>query len=152
MNAKTKKTANADESMTTKVSEGARELVKRTTETAKERTDGLYETTKKYNADLESLLVRAAKGYVDILGNMADVTYKNVNRGIMTAEKLAEAKSLSEAQQIQMDYVRAQHDANMENARSAFDYVRETVTENTESLRDTASKVWSGDKNEKKAA
>ena len=51
-----------------------------------------------------------------------------------------------------MDYVREQYNSNMENARSAFDYVRETVTENTETLRDTASKVWSGDKDEKKAA
>lgn len=129
-----------------RVTEGAREIVKRSTATAKERAEGAFETTQKYNADLENMLVRAAHGYANILGSIAEAAYVNVNRGITTAEKLAEAKSLSDAMQIQSEYVREQSTCSMNNARSAFDYVRSVVTENGEAMRDTATKMWNTNK------
>lgn len=129
-----------------RVAEGARELVKRSTATVKERADDVYASSKKYNADLENVLVRAAQGYVNVLGNMAEATYVNVNRGIETAEKLAEAKSLSDAMQIQADYVREQSDCSLENARSAFEYVRDVISENGTALRDTATKMMRAEK------
>ena len=96
------KTKIVDENtFTDRLTEGAREFVKRSTATAKERTDTAFETTKKYNADMEDVLVRAARGYVNILGNIAEAAYVNVNRGIATAEKLAAVKSVSEAMEIQ---------------------------------------------------
>jgi hypothetical protein len=129
-----------------RVSEGAREMVKRTASTTKERADSFFETSQKYNADLESLLVHGAKGYVNILGSIAGAAQVNVNRAIATAEKLAEAKSISDAMQIQNEYVREQSTCSMNNARSAFEYVRSVVTENGEAMRDTASKMWRTDK------
>ena len=135
-----------DETFTDRLSEGAREMVKRSTATAKERTENAYTSTKKYNADLENVLVRAAHGYANILGNIAEAAYVNVNRGITAAEKLAEAKSVSEAMQIQSDYVREQSQCSLDNARSAMEYVRDVMTENGEALRDSASKMWQGDK------
>ena len=135
-----------------KVTDGAREMVMRSTATVKDRTDDIYASSKKYNSDLENVLVRAAHGYANILGNMADAAYTNINRGVTTAEKLASAQSLSEAMQIQADYVREQSNCSMENARSAFEYVRDVVSENTESLRDTATSMFKTEKGAKKAA
>ena len=91
------KAAAEENKIADRVAEGAREFVMRSTSTAKERADNVYETTQKYNADLEDMLVRAAKGYTNILGNIAEAAFVNVNRGINAAEKLAESKSLSEA-------------------------------------------------------
>lgn len=137
----------ADENtVTDRIADGARELVKRTTSTAQERAEDMFTTTKKYNADLENTLVRAAQGYANILGSIAEAAYVNVNRGINTAEKLAEAKSISDAMQIQADYVREQSTCSMNNARSAFEYVREVVTENGEALRDNATKMMRSEK------
>ena len=113
-----------------RVTDGAREMVMRTTSTAKERAEGIYETTQEYNKTLESTLVRAAKGYANILGNIAEATFVNVNRGLTAAEKLAEAKSLKEAIDVQTTYVREQSTCSMNNARAAFDYVRDVVAEN----------------------
>ena len=143
---KSKAQAMQDETFSDRLSEGAREMVKRSTATAKERAENAYTSTKKYNADLESVLVRAAKGYVNILGNIAEATFVNVNRGIAAAEKMAEAKSFSDAVQIQSDYVREQSECSLNNARSAAEYVLDVVTENGEALRDTASKMWKSDK------
>ena len=148
---KTAKTVEAD-AISTRVADGAREMVKRSTATAKERTEDLFTSSKKYNADMENMLVRAAHGYANILGSIAEAAYVNVNRGIATAEKLAEAKSISEAMQIQADYVREQSACSMDNARSAMEYVRDVVTENTESLRETATGYWKITKDDQKAA
>ena len=129
-----------------RVADGAREFVKRSTATAKERADGAFETAQKYNSDLEGMLVRAAHGYANVLGNIAEATFVNVNRGINAAEKMADAKSVSEAMQIQNDYVREQSTCSMNNSRAAFEYVRNVVTENGEALRDTTAKIWKSEK------
>ena len=138
--------ATDENTVATRVTDGAREMVKRSTSTVKERADDIYSSSKKYNADLENVLVRAAHGYANILGNIAEATYVNVNRGIAAAEKLAEAKSLSEAMQVQSDYVREQSACSVENARSAFEYVRDVVSENGEALRENATKMMRTDK------
>lgn len=134
------------EKITDRVAEGAREMVKRSTATGKERVEGIYESSQKYNADLENMLVRAAKGYTNILGNIAEAAFVNVNRGMTAAEKLAEAKSLSDAMQIQNDYIREQSTCSINNAKAAMDYVREVVSENGEALRETTTSMWKSDK------
>lgn len=141
------KSAAADESkITDRVAEGAREFVMRSTSTAKERADGAFETTQKYNAELETMLVKAAKGYTNILGNIAQAAFVNVNRGINAAEKLASSTSISEAMQVQNEYVREQSTCSMNNARAAVEYVREVVAEGSENVRETATKMWKSDK------
>jgi len=127
---------------TSKVTEGAREFVKRTTETAHERVEGMYESTKTYNTQLESTLKRAAAGYANILGGIADAAFANVNHTLAAVEKLAEAKTASDAMKIQADYVREHSAQNMEHVRSAYDYVREVAADGTASVREGYSKVW----------
>lgn len=129
-----------------RVTDGAREFVMRSTSTAKERAEGLYETSQEYNKTIESVLVRAAHGYTNILGNIAQAAFVNVNRGINAAEKLASASSLKDAMDVQTTYVREQSECSMNNARAAFDYVRDVATEGGETLRETATKMWKADK------
>ena len=120
--AKTENVASKVEAETNKivdrVTDGAREMVMRTTSTAKERAEGMFETSQQYNKSLESTLVRAAQGYANILGNMAEAAFVNVNRGIDAAEKLAGAKSLKDAMDVQTTYVREQSECSMNNALS----------------------------------
>jgi len=148
MTAKTTKTAKVEDitKVTETLTEGAREFVKRSTATAKDRADDLYANSKKYNADLQDALNRAAGGYVNFLGNVADVAYANVNQTIAAAEKLADAKSLSDAMQIQSDFVREQSEATAEHARSAFAQVQDMLSEGTEALRDGYAKLWAAAK------
>ena len=127
--------------VTSKVTEGAREFVKRTTDTAQERVEGIYETSKTYNAQLENTLKRAASGYANMLGGIADAAFANVNHTLAAVEKLAEAKSVSEAAKIQSEFVREHTAQNMEHVRSAYDYVRDVASENAASLREGYSKM-----------
>lgn len=138
----TKTEKNATAEMTNKVTEGAREFVKRTTDSAQERVEGIYETSKTYNAQLEDTLKRAATGYTNILGGIAEAAFANVNHTLAAVEKLAEAKSVSEAVKVQSDFVREHSAQNMEHIRSAYDYVREVASENAGSLREGYAKMW----------
>lgn len=138
----TKAATNAATEATNRVAEGAREFVKRTTDSAQERAESAHETTKKYNAQLEDTLKRAAAGYANILGGIADAAFANVNHTLAAVEKLAEAKSVSEAMDVQTTYVREHAAQNMEHVRSAYDYVRDVASENMTSVREGYAKMW----------
>lgn len=127
---------------TTRVTEGAREFVRRSAASAKERSDDLYENSAKFNSGLESALKRAAGGYVSILGGFAAATHENVNRALNTVEKLANAQSVSEAVRIQSDYVRENTTANVALVRDAAETVREVTTENYNAARENVMKMW----------
>ncbi|MEP5730560.1 MAG: phasin family protein [Sulfitobacter sp.] len=136
--------------MTNKVTDGAREFVKRTADSAQERAQNAFDTSKTYNTQIEDTLKRAATGYVNILGGIAEAAFSNVNHTLAAVEKLAEAKSVSDAVQIQTEFVREHSAQNMEHVRSAYDYVRDVAAENAGSLRDGYAKIWPS--SEKKAA
>lgn len=125
-----------------KIADSAREFVKRSAATAKERSDSAYEGSTKLNSGLEKALNRAVSGYVGILGNVAEATHANVTHALSTAEKLAGAKSFSEAAQIQADFIRENTSANVERVRAAVNNTREVVMEGTEAVREGVSKVW----------
>ena len=127
---------------TSKIADTARDFVKRTAASAKERSDSLYEGSEKFNSGLEKVLTRAVSGYVGILGNIAEATHANVDHTLSTVEKLAGAKSMSEAAQIQADFVRDNASANVERARDALNTTRDVVAEGASAVRENVAKVW----------
>ncbi len=124
---------------TTKIADGAREYVQRTAASVKERSDNAYEGVSKFNNGLEKTLSRFVVGYVGILGEVAEAAHANVNHALTTVEKVAQAKSLTEAAQIQVDFVRENASANFDRARTAFDATRDVVTEGYKTIRDGAA-------------
>ena len=127
---------------TSKIADSAREFVKRSAASAKERSDNLYEGSTKLNSGLEKALTRAVTGYVGFLGKVAEATHSNVNHALNTAEKLSAAKSLSEAAQIQTDFIRESTTANIDRVRDAVNTSREVVMEGVEVVREGATKAW----------
>ncbi|MEM7060530.1 MAG: phasin family protein [Pseudomonadota bacterium] len=144
--------APAETTFSERLTSGLSEAVLRSTATAKERTDDLYDSSKRLNAQIEDRLVRAAKGYVDVLGNINDFVYANLNQTYATAEKVVAAKSFSEAFQIQADCMRERSSNTMEDLRSAYDYASDVVSSNTEELRENASQLWNSAKEDGKTA
>ncbi len=134
----------ADEAskVTTKVTESAREIMRRTAATAKERSDDAYESATKFNSGLESAMNRVVGGYVTILGGIASATHDNVNRALTTVEKLANAKTLTEAVKIQSDYVRENTTANIENVRVAANVTRDVMMDGATTVRENVTKAW----------
>ena len=128
--------------VTEKVAESAREFVRRSAATAKERSDDVFEGTTKFNSGLETALNRVVGGYITVLGGMATTTHENVNRALTTVEKLANAQSFTDAVRIQSDYVRENTTANIESARTAVNVTRDVVMDGANSVRESVGKAW----------
>ena len=84
---------------------------------------------------------RLVTGYVGILSEIADASRANTLHTLAMIEKLAQAKSVTEAGQIQVDFVREYATANYDRARNAFAQTREVVTEGAEAIREGVAEV-----------
>ena len=122
-----------------KVAEGAREFMRRSALTAKERSDDAYETVEKFNDNVETAMNRAVGGYVAMLDGVAKAAHEDVNRALTTVEKLAGARSVSEAVSIQTNYVRENTTANIERIRNVFGMTRDMMATGASTVRETVS-------------
>ena len=123
----------------TKVTEGAREFMRRSALTAKERSDDAYETAEKFNDNVETAMNRAVSGYVALLDGVAKAAHEDVTRALTTVEKLAGARSVSEAVSIQTAYVRENTTANIERLRGAYGVTRDAVVDGAGAMRERVS-------------
>ena len=145
--AKTTKTAEAVKTEevvagTSKITESAREFVKRSAATAKERADSVHEGSLALNTNVEKALTGLVSGYASFLGNLADAAHANVEHALVTVEKVAAADSVSEAMKIQADFVRENTNANYERVRDAANASREMLVDGAASVRENLANVW----------
>ena len=120
----------------------AREFVARQAATAQERAETVHDGAAKLNANVEKAAVSLIGSYANFTKGLIDMTAANVSHALATVEKVAAAKTLSDAMQIQADYVRESTKANYERVKNAAEVAKETVSEATASVRDNAAKVW----------
>ncbi|MEM8627581.1 MAG: phasin family protein [Pseudomonadota bacterium] len=120
----------------------AKSFVRQAAARAKSSASGLHKASQEFNADLEALLLRASHGYVDALGSVAEAAYANMNDAVSLAEKLADAESLEEAMQIQIDYLRAQSETASKTARSAYETAIAAAEDSADALRTQTTKAW----------
>ena len=124
----------------------ARDFVVRTASTAKERAESVHETAANLTDGAEKLATRVLGGYANFTRGLLDMTLANVQHSLATVEKLAGAKSLNEAVQVQADFVRENARANFERVRDAADTAKSVVTEGAKSVQAEISKIYSFDK------
>lgn len=125
----------------TKAANTARDYVQRSTATAKERTDSAYQGVSRFNSGLEKTLNRLVTGYVGILGEVAGATHANTLHALSSIEKVSQAKTVSEAAQIHVDFVRESTTANLDRLRTAFEASRDVVTEGASTIRESVSEM-----------
>ncbi|MEL6751072.1 MAG: phasin family protein [Pseudomonadota bacterium] len=123
----------------TKVADGAREFVRRSALTAKERTDNAYESVEQFNDNVESTMNRAVGGYVSILDGVAKAAHEDVTRALNSVEQLASAKSVSEAVSIQTTFIRENTTANIDRVRTVFGYGRDMLMDGAAMVRENVS-------------
>src|ERR1700692_4351810 len=89
------------------VPEAAREFVKKTAGTAKERAADLHAGSEKVTAAIETAVTGSVSEAAKISRNIQDAIYQDTEAFFAGIDKLASAKSLNEAVQIQSDMLRA---------------------------------------------
>jgi phasin len=124
------------------VPEAAREFVKKQAETAKVRAADLHAGSEKVTAVIESAVSGSVSEAAKISRNVQEAIYQDAEAFFNGIDKLASAKSLNEAVQIQSDLVRARGEVFVSRAKATTEYLGKLVTEGAKSAQDNFAKAY----------
>ena len=124
------------------VPEAAREWVKKTASTAKERAADVYAGSEKVTAALETAVADSVTEAAKISRNIQQAMYQDAEAFLAGIDRLASAKSLNEAVQIQSDLARARGEVFISRAKSATEYLGKLVANGAKSAQDNLAKVY----------
>ena len=125
------------------VPEAARDFVKKTAGTAKERAADLHAGTEKVTDAIETAVAGSVSEAAKISRNIQQAIYQDTEAFFAGIDKLASAKSLNEAVQIQSEMVRARGELFVSRAKSTAEYVGKLVADGAKTAQDNFSKVYS---------
>jgi phasin len=124
------------------VPEAAREFVKKQTETAKERAADLYAGSEKATAAIETAVTGSVSEAAKISRNIQQAIYQDAEAFFAGIDKLASAKSLNEAVQIQSDMLRARGEVLVSRAKASSEYLGKLVADSAKTAQDNFAKVY----------
>jgi len=124
------------------VPEAAREFVKKSAGTAIERAADLYAGSEKATTVIETAVAGSVSEAAKISRNIQQALYQDAQAFFAGVDKLASAKSLNEAMQIQSDMVRARGEVLVSRAKSTTEYLGKLVADGAKSAQDNFAKVY----------
>jgi phasin len=124
------------------VPEAAREFVKKTANSAKERAADVYAGSEKVTAVIETAVTDSVTEAAKISRNIQQAMYQDAEAFFAGLDKLASAKSLNEAVQIQSDLARARGEVLISRAKSATEYLGKLVADGAKTAQDNFAKVY----------
>jgi phasin len=124
------------------VPEAAREFVKKTANTAKERAADLHAGSEKVTAAIETAVAGSISEAANISRSIQQAIYQDAEAFFAGIDKLASAKSLNEAVQIQSDMVRARGEVFVSRAKSTTEYLGKLVAYGAKTAQDNFAKVY----------
>ena len=124
------------------VPEAARDFVKRTASTAKERAADLHAGSEKVTAAIETAVADSVTEAAKITRNIQQAIYQDTEAFFAGIDRLASAKSINEAVQIQSDMVRARGEVLVSRAKSTTEYLGKLVSDGAKTAQDNFSKVY----------
>ena len=124
------------------VPEVAREWVKKTANSAKERAADAYAGSEKVTAAIETAAADSVSEVAKISRNIQQAIYQDAEAFFAGIDKLASAKTINEAVQIQSDLVRARGEVFVSRAKSTSEYLGKLVANGAKTAQDNFSKVY----------
>jgi phasin len=124
------------------VPEAAREFVKKSTSTAKERAADVFAGSEKVTAAIETAVTDSVSEAAKISRNIQQAIHQDAEAFFAGIDKLASAKSFNEAVQIQSDLARAQGEVVVARAKSSAEYLGKLVTNGAKTAQDNLAKVY----------
>ena len=124
------------------VPEAAREFVKKQAESAKERAADFYAGSEKATEVIESTVTGSVGEVVKISRNIQQAIFQDAEAFFAGVDKLASAKSINEAVQIQSDLLRAHGETLVSRAKASSEYLGKLVTEGAKTAQDNFAKVY----------
>ncbi|MGJ4943799.1 phasin [Bradyrhizobium sp. HKCCYLS1011] len=124
------------------VPESAREFVKKATATAKERVADAFAGSEKVTAAIETAVADGVSEATKIGRNIQQAIHEDTEAFFDGLDKLASAKTISEAVQIQSELARARGEALISRAKSSTEYFGKLVTDGAKTLQDNFAKAY----------
>ena len=124
------------------VPEAAREFVKKTASSAKERAADVFAGSEKVTAAIETAVADSVSEAAKISRNIQQAMYHDAEAFFAGIDKLASAKSINEAVQIQSDLARARGEVIISRAKSTAEYVGKLVADGAKNAQDNFAKVY----------
>jgi phasin len=124
------------------VPEAARDFVKRSANTAKERAADVFAGSEKVTAAIETAAADSVSEAAKISRNIQQALYQDAEAFFAGIDKLASAKSFSEAMQIQSDFARSRGEVLVSRAKSTSEYVGKLVADSAKTAQDNFAKVY----------
>ncbi len=125
------------------VPEAARDLAKRAAETVLERAESI-------NAGAEQATAAIERAATDTVANVARMTrdiqaavYDDAKAAIAAFENVVAAKSLGEAAQIQIDYLRARSDVTVARVKTIADFLTKAAEDAVKTAQDNFARLTS---------
>ena len=122
--------------------EAARDFVKRAASNAKERAADVYAGSEKVTAAIETAVADSVSEAAKISRNIQQAMYQDAEAFFAGIDKLASAKSISEAVQIQSELARARGEVFINRAKSTTEYFGKLVANGAKNAQDNFSKVY----------
>jgi phasin len=127
---------------TMEVPEAARDFVKRSANTAKERAADVFAGSEKVTAVIETAVADSVSEAAKISRNIQQALYQDAEAFFAGIDRLASAKSLNEAVQIQSDFARARGEVLVSRAKSTTEYLGKLVADGAKTAQDNLAKVY----------
>src|SRR5690348_2061150 len=124
------------------VPEAARDFVKKQAETAKVRAADVYAGSEKVTAAIETAVADGVTEAAKISRNIQQALYQDAEAFFAGIDKLASAKSINEAVQIQSDLARAQGEVVVSRAKSTAEYLGKLVANGAKTAQDNFAKAY----------
>jgi phasin len=124
------------------VPEAAREFVKKQAETAKVRAADLHAGSEKVTAAIETAVADSVTEAAKISRNIQQALYQDAEAFFAGIDKLASAKSINEAVQIQSDLARARGEVFVSRAKSSAEYLGKLVANGAKTAQDNFAKAY----------
>jgi phasin len=125
-----------------KVPEAAREFFKKTAGTAKERAADLHAGSEKVTAAIETAVAGSVSEAAKISRNIQQAIYQDAEAFFTGIDRLASAKSLNEAVQIQSDMLRSGCELFVSRAKSSTEYLGKLVADGAKTAQENFAKVY----------
>jgi len=124
------------------VPEAARDFVKRAASNAKERAADVYAGSEKVTAAIETAVADSVSEAAKVSRNIQQALYQDAEAFFAGIDKLASAKSLNEAVQIQSDLARARGEVFISRAKSTTEYLGKLVANGAKTAQENFAKAY----------
>ena len=123
------------------IPQAARDFVKRSAETARDRASDVHAGAHKVTGAIEGAVINAVTSVADINRELAKAALEDTQAAFTAVEKLAGAKSLAEGYQLYVDFLRERTEVGMGRAKNLAEFVTDKATDGFKTVQDGFSKV-----------